>query len=58
MRIKRIKMESLCLTWIENENRYRVTILPYNGTLITEYVENMHEFINLMQELETIYNAT
>lgn len=51
-------MESLCLTWIENENRYRVTILPYNGTLITEYVENMHEFINLMQELETIYNAT
>jgi hypothetical protein len=50
-------MESLCLTWIPNEKKYRVTILPYTGKLITEYVDNMHEFIELMHEIESKYET-
>jgi len=50
-------MDSLCVTWIPSEDRYRVTILPKAGELITEYVEDMHQLLELMHYLEEKYAA-
>lgn len=49
-------MDSLCVTWIKSENRYLVTYLPHDGSpLVKEYVDNMQEFISLLQEVEKEY---
>lgn len=50
-------MDSICLTWIEQENRYRVTILTSKDGLLTKYVNTIQDFIELMKKLEVNYAA-
>ena len=46
-----MKTDSICVSWIESENRYLVTILNDEG-LIKEYVDTMPEAIKIIEEVE------
>jgi len=45
-------MDSICVTWIDSENRYRITILIPGKDLITHYAADMQMVIDILEEEE------
>ena len=48
-------IDSTCITWIELEERYRITLLVTGKPLITRYAYDMNEVVDILKEEE---NAT
>ena len=45
-------IDSTCITWIELEERYRITILKDGSPLITRYAYSMNQVIDILKEEE------
>lgn len=50
-------IDSICVSWLDIENRYLITILTYNEGLIKKYAKDIIEAISIIQKLEEKYGT-